>query len=320
MLPEYLCKPSQSRSHTHGQASCAPALTLPLPQQSLPSFSSVLSSLGIKSNKLLQSPSENAARQGCATFNGTKGDFVALPDGAGQPSPSEYSGIVAGTSESTKPNGPSLISTETSATPVDSRSLSLTQGGFSETGTQICPIGNEVLKIVWGLSSRSRLRSYPQCAVQLQDHSGNPRGKASLLQIYTTESTVPRLHVRVYHDPDNPERFSTSSPTWELWLDCKLHCSKRILKPGYSLTLAKSLQLSTTHYEAKLDEWGFSQRDKEVLDIALNKVGEGGPNGPLENQPWKHFLECCIEWEKSKGWRDHKAVEAKRKKSTYRRG
>lgn len=198
VLPRYRSKTRRSRPHPQGQRIQNPSVphalvpALPSPQQSLPSFSCLLSSLRVASD-IMQCPSTDAARQECGLPHGTTAGLVAGPDSAVQSRVSQDSGIVAGISRSSRMGiVPSLGSTETGATAVDARSFSLIEGGFSQRKTTLSRIGTEVLKIARVVSARSR--SHPTFAVQLLDYASAPRSKASQIQIYTIKSrTGPRL-------------------------------------------------------------------------------------------------------------------------------
>jgi adenine specific DNA methylase Mod len=99
---------------------------------------------------------------------------------------------------------------------------------------------------------------------------------------------------------------------WQLvW---KVECSKRLLRSGGTSTLAATLDLSRKANDTRIKELGLNQRDRQIMNFALDKVADGDPDGNLEAQPWKSFLALCKNWEKSGGWREHKALEANRKR------
>lgn len=329
LLPPYRGKFRHSRPYSQGQAQCRPALTLPSPQRCFPSFSDLVAK-GLGSDNTQQSPSGNAAQQEFTARTGTKTDSVAWSDSAGQRSLSQAGSIVARTSQSNGLKlGPPLGRTHISSTTIHARSHSLTQasqGDLPQTKTSSYHIDPEALRIERVPRSRMGRQSHEHAiySVQIQDHAGEPTSKAQQIQIYTVElpaPTGPRLHIRVYHDPVNPHHFPSVSATGGLWLTCKLHCSKKILEAseqGFTPTLASSLRSSTGRYEARLRAWNFDQRDQKVLELALNKIGEGDPSGPLDRQPWQYFLTSCRAWGRAGEWTRHKALDANRKRSTHR--
>lgn len=195
------------------------------------------------------------------------------------------------------------------------RAVTLNETGVSEAGTALSQINIVNLKMIQGQGPSSHWFSHQKHSVQLQDPAGNPRSKAWDIQVYATESqTGPRLYVHIYHEPHNPYQFPPLSPAMNRWqLVWKVECSKRLLRSGGTSTLAATLDLSRKANDTRIKELGLNQRDRQIMNFALDKVADGDPDGNLEAQPWKSFLALCKNWEKSGGWREHKALEANRK-------
>lgn len=295
-----------------------PASALPCVQQSLPSSNSLMSSLaGL--DDALKPLRIDAVRQECVVA-GSRNGYVSLGSNNGPYPPQVLQDSIKVTGDlSSYGHGDSSLpehvthGTETGIWTVDAE-ISLSDAGGSEAGTALSQIDPDGLRISQGTSSR--LFSHPTYAVQFQDFAGNHRSKAWGIQVYAIQSrTGPKLFVRIYHDPRNPHQFPPLSPPLRQWLRWEVACSRILLERGVTSTLAAALELLSHGFRTRMKQSGLGRRDRQVLDLALNKVGDGDSDGSLKAQPWKSFQTACVNWERSGGWKTQQALEAAQKRS-----
>lgn len=162
----------------------------------------------------------------------------------------------------------------------------------------------------------------PHSLYIVQQQVGNLMSKVFGIRMYAscTDNSGPLLYIKIHHDSTAPTvlnmKPSLISKMPHQWFEIKLKPSPTALQEE---SLAKALDCVSGSYQQQLEKWGLKQGDKDVLDCALDKIGNGdlvlytdGPHS-LMKKPWIDFKPSVEEWERSGKWNEFKS-RAYRKK------
>lgn len=227
-------------------------------------------------------------------------------------------------------SGTTDITHLTSCTPEGSRDISsLKQVLTGETAFHSMKFSDKhapgvaVIVAVRGLYRTPLSSSKPLYIVQ--ERKGDLQSKVFGIRMYAsfTEKSGHRLHVRIHHDSLAPYVFnrkpnpSTKQP--DQWFYVQVIPSQTVLEKE---TLAETLESVSGVYQGQISKWGLSQADREFLDTALNRIGNGDiqleTGGAEPEKPWNTFKYSCEEWKASNEWTERNNRMSMRKRN--RRG
>jgi hypothetical protein len=301
------------RFYLKGHKNHSPPVLPPLalsPQQRLPSFSNLLSSLDALRD-VLDPCQPSGVRQKCSSIRNRTGWIASPPDTVLHSLEVSHATGIA-TCDRPAPSQ-DIVSSLGHRDTRDATTSSVAED-MSVASVELSGIKPENLMI---LPRQRSLRGVPSYVVQLAGDEGSTRSIAWDIHVYAAAlKDGPRLGISIYYDPRDPYRFPPSSPDRHLWLRLFLHCSDTV-GHGVDSQLSRTLQDTSAKYRQEVTKWGLSESEHLVLKLALDTIGDGKPDGSREAQPWQSFLRFCRDWKSSGRFQNFKDLKA-RKTQAYR--
>jgi hypothetical protein len=158
----------------------------------------------------------------------------------------------------------------------------------------------------------------------VQEQAGDLKSKVFGIRMYAscTEKSGPLLDITIHHDSQAPEVFSTMPSPMSNMPDQSFHIALRLTTFILQAeTLAKTLDCVSARYQTHLSKWKLKPADRNVLDYALDRIGNGNfvldTEGaqPRTEKPWTDFKASCEKWDKCGKWEKHKRLALKRKRN-----